>query len=322
MTIPLPGLPLHAQREAVEELERLGYTDLWTQETGGSDAFTPLALAAAWTREARLGTAIAQVPTRGPATLAMHAAALADAAPGRFVLGIGSSSPAIVRDWNDLPFERPRSRTRDTLRFLRRALAGERVSESYETFRVRGFRLERAPDVAPPIYVAALRERMLGLASAEADGVILGLLTAGDVARVRKHVDPERDVVLRLAVCPIDDPARARAIGRRMLARYLNVPTYARFHDWLGRGELLAPMREAWRAGDREAAERALPDELVDALFIHGPPAACREQIERFVAAGVRTPIVGLFVPDGDLRSAVRALAPTSAMGSGPSRSG
>ena len=115
MTIPLPGIPLHAQREAFAELEALGYTDLWTQETGGHDAFTPLALAAAWTRDVRLGTAIAQVPTRGPATLATHAAALADAAPGRFVLGIGASSPAIVAGWNGLPFEAPWSRCRDTL---------------------------------------------------------------------------------------------------------------------------------------------------------------------------------------------------------------
>ena len=315
MTIPLPGVALHEHRDWLARLEQWGYTDLWTQETGGLDAFTPLAYAAAVCPTLRLGTGIAQIPTRGPATLAMEAAALTEAAPGRFVLGIGASSPAIVRDWNDLPFERPYSRTRDTLRFLRSALAGERIDERYETFAVRGFRLERPPAAPPPIYVAALRERMLDLAASEADGALLGLVTADDVERIAPRVraqSADLDVVLRLAVCPIDDAPRARAIGRRMLAAYLNVPTYARLHEWLGRGELLKPLREAWRAGDREAAERALPDDLVDGLFVHGSYGSCREQIARFVDAGVSTPLIGLFLPGVDLAEALRGLAPAA----------
>ena len=313
MTVPLPGVPLHAHADWLAELTDLGYTDFWTQETGGLDAFSPLAMAAIWAPTARLGTAIAQIPTRGPATLAAQAAALAEAAPGRFVLGIGSSSEAIARDWNDLPFERPYARTRDTLQFLRSALAGERIDTRYETFAVRGFRLERIPEVPPPIYVAALRERMLRLAGAQADGVLLSLLTPEDVERVLPLVREggrAKDVVLRMAVCPIEDAEHARAIGRRMLATYLNVPTYARFHEWLGRTELLKGLHDAWRAGDRTAAARAIPDALVDALFIHGSPDACREKIERFVAAGVTTPILGLYLPNVDLRAALRALAP------------
>ena len=79
MTVPLPGVPLHAHEDWLRQLVDLGYTDLWTQETGGFDAFTPLALASVWAPSARLGTAIAQIPTRGPATLASQAAALAEA---------------------------------------------------------------------------------------------------------------------------------------------------------------------------------------------------------------------------------------------------
>ncbi len=315
MTIPLPGVPLHEHRPWLEELAELGYTDLWTQETGGLDAFAPLVLASAWS-ELRLGTAIAQIPTRGPATLAMQAAALAEAAPGRCVLGIGASSPAIVRDWNDLPFERPYSRTRDTVRFLRRVLAGESVSERYETFEVRGFRLERPPAEPPPIYVAALRERMLELAAREADGVALSLVTPEDVEKIAAIVrqkDEDKDVVLRMAVCPLEDAERARAIGRRMLAGYLSLPIYARFHSWLGREQELEPVWKAAASGDREAAERALPAALVDGLFIHGSFASCREQIRRFVVAGVSTPIIGLYLPGIELRGALRGLAPAAA---------
>jgi len=149
MTLPLPGIPLAQQREIIAGLPGLGYTDAWTAEVNGSDAFTPLTLTAQWAAELRLGTAIVPVYTRGPGLLAMSAATLADLAPGRFVFGIGTSSPAIVEQWNGIAFDRPYQRARDTLRFLGRALAGEKVTEDYPTFSVHGFRLE-SPPATPP----------------------------------------------------------------------------------------------------------------------------------------------------------------------------
>ena len=141
MTIPLDGIPLAQQRDWIRELADLGYTDLWSAEAGASDGFTPLVLASQWAPEARLGCAIFPAYTRGPALLAMSAASLASAAPGRAVIGIGSSSNVIVEHWNGIPFEKPYQRVRDTVRFLRRALTGEKVSEDYETFSVKNFRL-------------------------------------------------------------------------------------------------------------------------------------------------------------------------------------
>lgn len=313
ITLPVATLPLSAHEPLLRELRDLGYSDAWTSETSAHDAFTPLAFAAALEPRLRLGTAIAGVYGRGPALLAMSAGALCEVAPGRFVLGIGASSAAIVEGWNAARFERPLARVRDTLRFLRRALAGERVDEVYETFTVRGFRLERPPEFPPPIYLAALREGMLRLAGREADGVILGLLSAEDVARVVAIVDAAgrgKDVVARIAVCPSSDAQMAREAARRTLATYLQVPVYARFHEWLGRGELLRSLYKASAAGDREGARRALPDALVDALFVHGTPEQCREKLARFVAAGVRTLVIQLFSYRGDPREALRALAP------------
>src|SRR5215207_3461633 len=180
MTIPFDGVPLHAQRDWVVELADLGYTDVWSAEAGGADAFTPLALASAWAPSLRLGTAIVPAFTRGAATIAQSAAALADAAPGRFVLGVGSSSEVIVRGWNGMPFDRPYARVRDVVRFLRVALTGAKVSKAYETFTVDGFRLLQVPEIAPKIVVAALRPGMLRLAGREADGAILNWLGADD----------------------------------------------------------------------------------------------------------------------------------------------
>src|SRR3954465_13149745 len=156
MTIPLSGVPLADHAAVYQALGAAGFTDLWTSEVAGTDAFTPLALAAAWTPSLRLGTAIAPVFTRGPGLLAMTAAALAEAAPGRFQLGIGASSPVVVGDWNSVDFTEPYARSRDMLRFLKVALAGETVTEDYGTFAVNRFRLERPPATPPRIQLAAL----------------------------------------------------------------------------------------------------------------------------------------------------------------------
>jgi probable F420-dependent oxidoreductase len=261
--------------------------------------------------ELRLGTAIVPVSTRGPGLLAMSAATLADLAPERFVLGIGSSSPVIVEWWNAGEFAKPYARTRDTLRFLRAALAGEKVTEAYETFEVKGFRLDRAPRIPPRIVLAALRPRMLRLAAQEADGAITNWLSPDDVRQVRAEIGPDVELIARLFVCVSEDVERVRQVGRRMLASYLTVPVYAAFHEWLGRGETLRPMLDAWAAGDRKAALKAIPDELVDALIVHGDADACRARIERYVANGLSTPILAPFtVDDTPIEEVVRALAP------------
>lgn len=291
LTIPLTGLPLAEHADLVRALPDLGYTDVWSSEVAGADAFTPLAVASQWAPSLRLGTAIVPVYTRGPALIAMSAATLAGLAPGRFVLGLGASSPVIVQDWNGIPFDQPYRRTRDVLRFVRGALAGERVGK---------FRLETAPAQPPPVLLAALRPQMLRLAGREADGAILNWLAASDVPRCVEAIgNPSADVVARIFVCPTADVEQARTVGKNLIAAYLTVPAYAAFHDWLGRGEALREMHERWAARDRTGAAAAVPDEVADELVIHGEPESCCEQVREYVAAGVRTPVLAVLpTPD------------------------
>ena len=140
-------------------------------------------------------------------------------------------------------------------------------------------------------------------AAARADGVILNWLAATDVPRAlaeAKSDRPDFDVVARIFVCPTEDAAYARTVGRRMIAAYLTVPAYAEFHRWLGRGPALGPMWTAWAAGDRRGALAAIPDELVDELIVHGSPEQCRERVARYVDAGVDVPVMAL-VPTPEL---------------------
>jgi probable F420-dependent oxidoreductase len=312
ITVPFEGVPLHEHREWFEEAEALGYTDLWSAESGGADAFTPLALAAAWAPTLRLGTAIVPAFTRGAATLAATAASMAQAAPGRFALGIGTSSNVIVQNWNGIPFELPYQRVRDTIRFLRAALAGEKVTEKYETFAVKGFRLGIRVDEMPPILVGALRPGMLKLAGTEGDGAIINWLSADDVKKVVPYVGEGKEIAARIFVLPSEDEELVRFVGRRAIAAYMNVPVYAKFHEWLGRGDVMKDMWDAWAAGDRDAATAAIPDSLIDELLVHGSPADCRAHLARYAENGVTTPAPALMVGPAEARQAMRDLAPNA----------
>ena len=321
ITLPLTGVPLAAHRDLVRELPDLGYTDVWSAETAGTDAFTPLVLAAEWTGMTgdpasgssaglRLGTAIVPIYTRGAGLLAMQAATVAELAPGRFVLGVGTSTPTIVTGWNGFDFAEPYARSRDTLRFLRAALGGDRVSETYETFAVSKFRLERPPTPPPPVVLAALRPGMLRLAAREADGAITNWLAPADVPTVRSVLGTEPELIARIFVCPTEDADAARGLGRMLISSYLTVPVYAAFHEWLGRGDALAGMHEAWRAGDRAAANAAIPDEVVDDLIVWGPVERCRERVAEYVQSGLDTPVIAVLPTGADPASLVRSLAP------------
>lgn len=316
MTIPFDDLALGEQRDRIKELEDLGYTDAWSSEANGADAFTPLVLASQWAPSLRLGTAIVPAYTRGPACLAQSTASLAAVAPGRVVLGLGSSSNVIVEGWNGIPFTEPYRQTQAMVRFMKDALAGEKVTRDYGRFAVRSFKLGVPVTEPVPILVAALREGMLRLAGREADGAIVNWLSADDVKVVAPIVQAAsvdgspKEVVARIFVAPIDDKDTVMAYGRYAIAAYLNVAVYADFHRWLGREDRLSEMWRLWGEGDRPGALAAIPESVVNEIIVWGSPEACREHIGRYVENGVTTPALALLPFGYDVAQAVRDLAP------------
>ena len=292
--ISLPQLPAFATG-----LADLGYTDFWAGESDRADGITPLAIAAAADARLSLGTAIVPVFTRGRALLAQTAASLASAAPGRVTFGFGASSPAIVEGWNGIPFVDPLRRVRDTVRYLRDALAGERMQG--------GFRLGSLPAVAPALAIGALRPQMLRLAGREGDGVVLTSLAAADVRPLLDHVAPAREpfaVIAWVTVCVVDDRAdyeRALAVARRRVGRYLLTPSYAHYHRGLGRGDLLDRMGSSLDD---------VPEQLIRDLVVMGPPDECRAQLRAFADAGVTTLLYEVLPGLGDLHATLEVLAP------------
>jgi probable F420-dependent oxidoreductase len=311
LTLPFTGLRLRDHKPLVERAEAAGYDDLWSGETNGPDGFTPLALSAAWTDRLRLGTGVVNAFTRGPAVLAQHAAALQDASDGRFCLGIGSSSNVIVERWNAIPFEKPLTKVRETVEALRAVLGGERGPG--------GFKLETAPETPPPIYVAALRGKMLRLAGAIGDGTFVNFLPLSGLPKVIEEIRAgEReggkeagssDVLCRFFCIP--QPAEeAMPLARWMFAAYATVPVYEKFFRWVGWSDAIDPMVEAWLAGDRERARELAPDDLIREIFIFGSPDDQKARLAEFVAGGISTPVLTPICPPDQIGGLIDALAP------------
>ena len=298
LSIEVPGLTLPEHERLVRAADEAGYTDVWSEETAGHDGFTPLVLAAGWSDRMRLGTGVVNAFTRGPAVLAQHAAALQEASGGRFCLGIGSSSNVIVERWNRIPFEKPLTRVRETVEFLRAALAGERAGEGR-------FKLEKPPPSPVPIYVAALRGRMLRMAGEVGDGAFVNFTPLAGLPKVMAEIHEgeaaagkeqgSTDVLCRF-FCLQGDPEQALPLASWMFAAYATVPVYERFFRWLGYGEAIDPMVEAWRGGDRGKAVELVPRDLVEDIFILGDADAQGARLERYVEGGISTPVI-LHVP-------------------------
>jgi probable F420-dependent oxidoreductase len=303
LTLPLNGVPLAQHGEYVKRAEAAGYTDLWSGETAGPDGFTPLALSAAWTERMRLGTGIVGVFQRGPALLAQEAAALSDASEGRFVLGIGSSSDRIIEGWNQIPFEKPLSKVRETLEFLKVALAGERTSTR--------FKLETKPAYEIPIVLAALRGKMLQLAVEQADGAFTNFLPLDGLPQVVAPLAdaPDDFELLCRFFCLPGSREEVEPVARYMFSTYITVPVYTEFYKWLGWGERIQPMLDAWNARDRQKAAAEAPWEAIEQMFIFGSPEEMKERLEAFVAGGITVPILTPVCPPEQLAGMIDALA-------------
>ena len=302
MTIPFTGVPLHELGPLVRRIDEAGYDSVWSAESTEFDGFTPLVVAAEHSTRLRLATGIVNVYTRGPALLAQTAAALANVSDGRFVLGLGASSNVIVERWNGIPFRRPLAKVEETVEYLRTVLAGERGTG--------GFKIATPPEQPVPIVLAALRDRMLGLAARIADGAFTNFLP---LSRAAKVVDafaaPEKELACRsFSINGPEDEALAAA--KRMFVAYATVPVYAEFFRWLGFRNEIDPVVEAWNEGDRKHALELAPDALVRDVFLLGPVEAQRERLEAFGEAGITTAVLTLSCTPDQLPALIDEFAP------------
>ena len=285
--------------ELVRLAERLGYTDAWSYEINGSDAFTPLAAAAAVTDGMRLGTGIVPVFTRPPGVIAMQAASLSDLSGGRFVLGLGSSTAVVVQQWFGVAFSRPVARTREVAISVRALLEGEKVG---------GLRLARPPSFPVPIWLAALGDEMLKLTAEIADGVCFYMVGPKLIPQLLTQAGDPHESFARINVVPGEGP-EVVALAKRAVVGYALVPYYARVMEKQGFAEEIAAILKAWKAGDRARAAGQVSDAMLDELVLTGSADRIRQGIERYWAAGLTTPTLAV-LGGADTAVLLQELAP------------
>src|SRR5215469_10613052 len=301
MGITLPAEPFQ-NRDMIDLVRRadgLGYEEVWSLESYTTEAFSPLAAVAMLSEKMRLGTAIVSVFTRPPALIAMSAMTVQQLSGGRFVLGLGISSPQIIGQWMGVPFERPLARTRDTVEAVRAAMTGEKVIFKGRTLSVNGFRLDLERNTPPPpIFLAVQGATMCRLAGEVADGVVTNYITPQALPRMMEYVaegarktgrEAPREVVCRILTIVDEEPERVSSAMRRHMTPYLITPGYNKFFSEIGFDQEAEQALRAWTGGDRKKATEAISDRMLNDIYLLGSAEYCRERLTAFAEAGVST---------------------------------
>jgi len=260
-------------------------------------AYALAAAAAAVTARLAIGLGVVNPYTRHPALLAMETAALAGIAPGRVVLGLGSSNRHWIEAQMGIPFKAPLGGLRECVAIVRGLLAGERVTVRGEVFTVDGVKLEWSPPEAVPVLLGVKGPKALRLAGESADGVHCAVLASPEhVARVRQTAGagrPRFTVIAYVLTAISRDGRHAREAVRPLIAHYLGVLHGQSILLDAGLGpDRTRPFREALDRG--AAAAHLVDDALIDAVAVAGTPEHCRRQLARWAEAGLDAPIAVL----------------------------
>ena len=293
--------------ELAQRAEALGFESVWMPEAYGTDAISILGALAARTERIRLGTGIVNVFSRTPALLAQTAATLDLISGGRFILGLGTSGHQVVSGWHGMAFDQPLVRMRETIAIVRQVLRRDRLIFEGEVFHLdKGLKLLARPvRETVPIYLATLTPGGLRLTGELADGWIPTLFSPGHMDLFRPDLEAGATISGRsldsLAIAPHvpvsidDDRARAREALKPWVALYvggMGSRTKNFYNDLVSRygfAEDARTLQDLYLGGKQLEAIRRVPDALVDAISIAGPPAYVRERLAVWASAGVTT---------------------------------
>ena len=300
ITLPI-GPHIEDSIAVVQWAEDNGIDDVWFSDAMAPDSLTMVAVVAPHTRRLRVGVAVTPVYTRTPAVFAATANVLAQMLPGRFVLGLGSSSQAIMERFNGIKLEKPLTRVRETATIVRSMLAGEKSNFALETLSSQGYRQEALPE-PPPIYLAALRPKMIEMAAEVGDGVVFNLWPKKALPKMMEHVAAgakrggkqveDVEVVNRSFVMVTDDVEAGRQAFRNYYTPYYANPVYNDFLKWAGYKDEAEGVLAGWAARDRALSTGSITDEIIDAVAIIGSAEEVHARVREQTAAGIDTTIV------------------------------
>ncbi len=277
---------------------------IWIPETWGMDCFSVMSSVSQVTEKPKIGSSIANIYSRSPSLIAMTAASIDILSGGRLILGLGTSSQAIVENWHGIEFKEPVTRMREYVKIIRLVLTGKKVNYQGDFFHLRDFDLLIKPHRRNiPIYVAAVNQRMVELTWDIADGVIFYLRPVTELNKTIKKMQTKReiDVTCQIITCVSEDADKAIKRAKKTISFYVSVgKIYRQFLKEHGFEKECNDIFSEYNKTGFKENHNLVPDEMVNALTICGTPNDVKEQIKRFVNAGVNLPILQ-FNPVGDV---------------------
>jgi probable F420-dependent oxidoreductase len=314
-------LPLGSAASAVAQAQAAraeGFEEIWLAEVAGGDAYAIAGALAVGAPGMPIGTAVVPAQTRTPMVHAMAAMTLSQLTEGNFMLGLGLSSPNIVRDWGGQPYDKPLTRMREHLEVLRKMLTGQKLEFSGQTLASKRFKLGGAPVGNVPLYLGALNEQMLRLTGELCDGVILNMVPEAALPQILGAVrasaiaagrDPDKlEVVSRLHVVMTDEPEKGRDLVRNVFGAYAATPGYNRCFEWIGFEREAREIRERYAKGDRAGVAAAVSDGLCDAMAVVGNAATVRARVRAYAEQGVDVCVINPIADPAGVRSLLDAL--------------
>ena len=317
LTLPIGGAQDAA--ELARAAGACGYEELWLAEVGGGDAYALAGALAVSVSGMRIGTAVVPAQTRTPMVHAMAALTLGQLTGGNFVLGIGLSSPNIVRDWGGQPYDKPLTRLREHVELLRRMLSGDRVDYEGKTLKSKRFRLGGTLPGEVPIYLGALNEGSLRMTGELCDGVVLNMVperalpqilgAVRDGAEAAGRDVGQIEVIARLHVMMTDDAAMGRNLVRNVFGAYAATPGYNRCFEWIGFAEEARRIRECFAKGDRAGVAAAVTDDLCEAMAVIGNTDTVRARVRAYAEQGVDVCVINPIADPSTARKIIETFA-------------
>lgn len=337
ITLSLGGAHPKLDLDKVLEAERLGYSQLWSGESWGTDAVTPVAWVLARTTRIKAGTGIMQMSARTPACAAMTAMTLQALSGNRFLCGVGPSGPQVIEGWHGERFGKPLARTREYIAIIREILARERPlvhqGEHYQipyagpgaTGLGKPLRSIVHGDPSLPIYTASIMPAGLRTAGEVADGtlpIFMSPEAAGQVtgpvlegrAKAGKGGLAGFDIAPYIRIRMGEDVQACRDAIKPELALYIGgmgargKNYYNDYAKRLGFEEAASRIQDLFLAGHKAEATAAVPDRLVDEISLVGPADRIRGRLADWRAIA-KTGAVGTMVLTGATPEALRVVA-------------
>ena len=300
--------------EMAQEAEKLGFDSVWSAESWGKDAFTPLAWIGAQTKTIKLGTAVAQLSARTPAACAMHSLSLDILSNGRLILGLGVSGPQVVEGWYGQPFPKPLARTREYIDILRQAFERkEKITNSGPHYPLpypgedgTGLGKPLKPMVHPirndiPIYMGAEGPKNIALSTEIADGWLPLFYNPYDETvylESLKNAKPDFQIAQMCSIDITDDIDAGLLKVKYFLSLYVggmgakDENFHKNLFERMGYAAEAEEIQRLFFEGKREEAARVIPDELADSLALVGPKDRIKDRLQAWRDSKVTTLLV------------------------------